>query len=684
LTALAPDLRVQLIAAAKAKDMDPEEFLLNDPEAALIIDNYNKAKTSAVDTTGVTGKVTVDNPMSITPEMMPGLEKVLEASAAEEWVVDESDKRYYVSKDGTKRVRRATSLIDKEFTESTRLTAYQNRGNALDGLLREFFNPEVKDGAITKLAFRDVMINMFEGKKAGVYTEAAIKNTIKKWVKENLSEQKMFDEFGLKPTEGFYTGVVNTLYDMSYKLADYKIVSSLPTMFGMSSTGELVGGTLDLLAEYKDGTLHIIDIKTYATDRSADETRNSDRVQQNVYREIIEGNSDRKISTMNTIQIRINLQSDNQTVTSAELKKTAAKGILHNVPKGQVKTILEEIESGKPAETGEGKGGAKESEEKTSIRNRFVGKLVYMTPGAGKTNTVKAAKKKGLKIADMDDLLVEAIKASKIDVKALGFDEVTNANVGNIIYEMYKNGFSKEADEVYANTMAKTDELLKSGYTVLTGSKRMINRADIIVKSEDRGRLAAQLMAKSGKTDRDVMMGILSEEESAFAKTPEKVEVLGENQTAADLLLSEVEKEEEAPFSETAEVTKMKEAKSKMELDATLQSYVLRKERYTYTGKDGSRRMYTPTEIATIAKERASTLNLGSDFLDYIDDILDLKKGPISKAEETAIKENIDSATEETLDSSKVDDIANDAAKGNSDITDDDIDGLNNCETPGT
>ena len=52
--------------------------------------------------------------------------------------------------------------------------------------------------------------------------------------------------------------------------------------------------------------------------------------------------------------------------------------------------------------------------------------------------------------------------------------------------------------------------------------------------------------------------------------------------------------------------------------------------------------------------------------------------------EENSIKENIDSAAEDTLDSSKVDDIANDVAKGNSDITDDDIDGLNNCETPGT
>ena len=761
LVKLAPDLRIQLVTAAKAKGMDPEEFLLNDPEAALIVANYNQAKTSAVDTATVKGTVTVDNPMSIKPEMMPGLENILQASASEEWVVDESDKRYYVSKDGTKRVRRATSLIDKEFTESTRLTAYQNRGNALDGLLRDFFDPKSKDGAITELAFRDVMINMFEGKKNGIYTESSIKNTIKKWVKDNLSEEKMFQEFGLKPTEGFYTGVVNTLYDLSYKLADYKIVSSLPTMFGMSSTGELVGGTLDLLAEYKDGTLHIIDIKTYATDRSADETRNSDRVQQNVYREIIEGNSDRKISTMNTIQIRINLQSDNQTVTSAELKKTAKNNILHNVPKGEVKTILDEIGSGAPTQTGnvttdtrsneqkiadyraeeqaelakagidltkfEGTYGDKQGnmpddlyaiykpiydkydkliravgkpapatptapgnaapekkETKMSVASRFVGKLVYMTPGTGKTTAVKEAKKQGLKIADMDDLLVEAVKVSGVSLKSLGFDEVTNSNVGNVIYEMYRNGMSTEADAVYANAMTQTNELLKSGFTVLTGSKRMINKADIIVKSEDRGRLATQLMAKSGKTDEDIIMGILSEEERAFAKTPEKVEVLGENQTATSLLLSDVEKGGETPFSETAEVTKMKEAKSKMELDATIKSYVLRKERYTYTGTDGSRRMYTPMEIARIAKERASTLNLGSDYLDYIDDVLDLRKGPISKAEETAIKENLETAAEETLDSSTVDDIANSAAKGNSDITDDDIDDLNNCETPGT
>jgi hypothetical protein len=452
----------------------------------------------------------------------------------------------------------------------------------------------------------------------------------------------------------------------------------------MSSTGELVGGTLDLLAEYKDGTLHIIDIKTYATDRSADETRNSDRVQQNVYREIIEGNTDRKISTMNTIQIKINLQSDDQTVTSAELRKNKKNGILHNVPKGEVKTILEGIESGKPTETGEGKGAPEEKDIKMFVPGRFAGKLVYMTPGAGKTTAVQKAMKKGLKLADMDDLLVEAVKASGVSLKSLGFDEVNNSNVGKVIYEMYGKGMSQEADGVYDAAFAKTQDLLKSGYTVLTGSQRFINKADVVVRTEDKGRLAAQIAAKSGETGRDAITKILSEEEKAFAKTPEKVEVLGETQTAADLLLSEVEKQGDVPFSETAEVTKMKEAKSKMELDATLQSYMLRKERYAYTGKDGARRIYTPMEIAAIAKERASTLKLGSDFLDYIDDILDLKKGPISKAEENAIKENIDSAAEDTLDSSKVDDIANDVAKGNSDITDDDIDGLNNCETPGT
>ena len=684
LSKIPADLRIQLINAAKAKGMDPEEFLLNDPEAAIIIDNYNKAKTSAVDTETVTGGATLENPMSITPEMMPGLEKILEASAAEEWTVDPDDSRYYISKDGTKRVRRATSLLDKEFTESSRLSAYKNRGNALDGLLRVFFDPEVKDGKITKLAFRDVIVNMFEGKRAGKYTEAGIKNTLDKWVKENLSEQKMFEEFGLKPTDGFYKGVVDTLYEIGFRLREYKIVSSMPTMFGMGSTGELVGGTLDLLAELSDGTLHIIDIKTYATDRYGDDTKNSDRVQQNTYREIIEGNSDRKITSMNTIQIKINLQTDNQTVTSAQINKKENKGILHSVPRGEVKSIIEEIKSGKPAETGTGKGAPEKEEPKMSVRNRFAGKLVYMTPGAGKTTAVKQAKKKGVKLTDMDDLLVDAIKASGVNLKALGIDEVTNFNVGDVIYKMYQAGLSKEADAVYATALAKTEDLLKSGYTVLTGSQRFMNRADIIVTSEDRGRLAAQLKAKTGKADSDSMRRVLSGEETAFEKTPQKVEVLGEDQTAADLLLSQAEKEEETTFSETPEVTKMREANSKTELDVVLQSYVLKKERYTYMDKDGSRRMYTPTDIAAIAKERATALKLGSEFLDYIDDILDLRKGPITKAEETAIKENVESATEETIDSTKVDDIAGSAAKGETDITDEDIDGLNNCETPGT
>jgi hypothetical protein len=684
LVSLAPELRLAIINAAKLKNMDPEDFMLNDPEAITIIENYNKAKSAAVDISTVTGTITTANPKSITPAMMPGVEKILEASAAEEWETDETDSRYYVNKDRTKRVRRATSLLNKEFTQSARLTAQQNRGNALDVLLRDFFDPETKDGAITKLAFRDVIINMLEGKRNGVYTEAAIKSTIKKWIKENLSEEDLYARYKFKTTDGFYNSLTDVLYDISGKLKDYKIVSSMPTMFGMGSTGELVGGTLDLLAEHENGTLHIFDIKTFNTDRLSEDTRNSDRVQQNTYREIIEGNSDRKISTQNTIEIKIGLQSDNETLVKAELRKNAKGGILNNVAKGSVKDILEEIETGVKPEQTPGQGGPEGKDVKLYVRPRFKGKLVYMTSGSGKTVAAQKAKKAGLQVADMDDLLVEAIKAAGIDVKALGVNEVNNSNVGKVIYEMYRNNMSDKADAVYGAVITKTEELLKSGYTVLTGSQRFMKRADIVVTNKDRGSLAAQLLAKTGQTDnRSKMTSITAEEESIFTTSPEKVEVLSE-QKASDLLLSEVEKEEEKPFSETADVTKMREAKSKMELSATIMSYATNKNLYTYVDKDGSRRKYTPTEIAIIAKERAVALNLGSEFLDYIDDILDLRKGPISKAEENDLKENIEAATEDTIDSNTVSGIASDMAKGDTDITDDDIDSLNNCETPGT
>ena len=804
--------------------MNPEEFMLQDPEAAVIIDAYNKSIAEsisvAVDPDTVTGSVTIEKPMSIIPEMMPGMEKIIKDSAAEEFDVDPEDSRYYISKDKKKKVRRATSLLNKQFDESERLTAYQNRGNALDEILRLFFEPESKNGAITKLAFRDVVLNMFEGKKTGKYKEAAIKKTIEKWVKENLSEQKMFDKFGLKPTDGFYLGVVNALYTIGYALEPYKIVSSMPTMFGMISTGEIAAGTIDLLGEKKDGTLHIIDIKTFAIDRLGDETKLSDAVQQNVYREIIEGNSDRTVSTMKTIQIQINLQSDNQTVTSAEIRKDANGRILNDVSKSDVSDLISKPEQNaketneqkeaekqkitpsefkevvrlakffleNPSEPGvkgdarsrypelfkvvtdieerrqasikginktskeiaytgvyypfgfykdplgtfsnlnpldkgktkiapdeeyirssievvtdkinakydaeladlEGKPAEQAAEEKTEgdteekdtklfLRARFKGKLVYMTPGAGKTTAVKKAKKAGLPITDMDDLLVEAVKALAINVKSLGVDEVTNSNIGAVIYEMYQKGMSKEADAVYAAAMAKTKDLLKAGYTVLTGSQRFIKNADVVVISEDKAKLAAQLLVKSGKTD---MMGkINASEESVFERSPEKVEVLS-NMTASELLLSGVEKEEQKAFSETPEVKRMREAKSKMELDATLQSYVLNKNRYTYIDADGSRKGYTPVQIGEIAAAKAVELDLGESFLNHIDDILGLKKGPISKSDESDLKDNLEAARDETITSAKLDEIAQSVSNGSSDITDEDIEGLNICETP--
>lgn len=678
----APDLRILVIQAAKDKGLTVEQFM-DLPEFALLIDNYNKTKSKSVDISTVTGSVTVSNPKSITPEMMPGMDKILEASSAEEWEVDPDDKRYYRSKtDKTKRIRRATSLLNKNFEESARLTAYQNRGNVLDELLRSFFSPEInKDGAITKLAFRDVLINMFEGKKAGVYTEAAIKNTIKDWINKNLSDETLYAQFKLKATPGFINGVADVLYAIAGKLKDYRVVSSMPTMYGMSSTGELVGGTLDLLAELPDGTLHIFDIKTFAADRLGQDTRNSDIVQQNTYREIIESNSDRKVSKLNTIQIKITLLNDLETLVAAELKTNSTGGILNAVPIKNVKDALAEIESGaKPEESG--KGGPETPPTPMFLRNRFAGKLVYMPPGAGKTFAVQAAQKKGIKIIDMDDLLVEAVSKAGINLSSLGFSEVNNKNVGNVLYAMYSNGMNEQADKIYESAMSSASTLLKSGYTVLTGSTRFMDKADIVIKLKDKTKTSAQLAIKSGRTpeeSRSFIEGIIEKGDKIFDKSPEKVEILLEDQTALDLLFSEVEKETPS-LSETPQVDKMRKAASDTELELTLKSYLINNEIYTYTSLDGSRRIYTPTQIAEIAKNRATELGLSSSFLDHIDEVLGLSSGPITKAEEKAVAENVEAAIDNNPDASTVSDIGNNVASGNSEITDEDLENLNNCD----
>ncbi|NBO99559.1 MAG: hypothetical protein EBU90_05460 [Proteobacteria bacterium] len=687
LSLIPDDLRMQLIAAAKAKGIDPEDFLLNDPEAAVIIDNYNKTKSSAVDISTVTGTVTVDNPMSVTPEMIPGMEPLLQESASENWSVDPDDSRYYINEDKTKRVRRATSLLNKDFTESKRLTAYQNRGNALDELLRSFFKPEVVDGKITQIAFRDVILNMLQGKNAGVYTEAAIKNTIKNWVKNNLTEEYLQDEFRLKATEGFYKGIIDSLYIIAVKLQEYKIVSTMPTMFAEISTGELTGGTLDLLVEDKNGNLQIIDIKTYATTRDDAETRLSDRVQQNVYAEIIEKKTGRTVYKLNTIQIKIDLQSDNETLVSAKIIPNAKRGILKDVPKQNVKSILDNI--GTAGESDEEKeGGSESTEPKVFLSPRFTGKLVYMTPGSGKTFVAKLAQKQGLKIVDSDDLLVDAVKALGLDLKALGIDEVNNFNVGNVIYELYQKGLSGGADSVYDAVFDKIQTLVKGGYTVLTGSIRFISKADVVVTAEEKALAAIQLGLKKKKDDSDVtsaVVNIASAEERVFEISPEKVEVLPKGKRASDILLSSEEKPEDVAFSETPSVVELKNAKSKDELFVRVKSYAMRNELFRYTNKDGSQRIYTPTEIAEIAKDKAKELNLDASALDYIDDILNLRKGPMTASEENDLQQNIEKATEETLDSSTINNIANNVANGKTDISEEDIDGLNNCEnTPET
>jgi len=144
-----------------------------------------------------------------------------------------------------------------------------------------------------------------------------------------------------------------------------------------------------------------------------------------------------------------------------------------------------------------------------AIHSDYEGKLVYGTPGSGKTSFVKAYNanlKPGQKEAiDVDDLLLarlkklrdDLIKESNVPVddlednkKAFVEMEFTNSNLPFIIIA-YGNAYNlRDADAynktLYAPVLSQVNDFKQKGNVVFTGSERFIQEADYRIIAEDR------------------------------------------------------------------------------------------------------------------------------------------------------------------------------------------------------
>jgi hypothetical protein len=111
----------------------------------------------------------------------------------------------------------------------------------------------------------------------------------------------------------------------------------------------------------------------------------------------------------------------------------------------------------------------------TSIKKEKVGKVIYATPGSGKSFEVKNNKEN---LIDADDLLIAEIKKQVGDVL---YKEIEGKTPQDTIYNFTNDAKTKgKWSQVYNNVKQQMIELTNEGKSILTGSPVLIEVADVV------------------------------------------------------------------------------------------------------------------------------------------------------------------------------------------------------------
>jgi hypothetical protein len=177
------------------------------------------------------------------------------------------------------------------------------------------------------------------------------------------------------------------------------------------------------------------------------------------------------------------------------------------------------------------------------ILDTFKGKLIYGTPGVGKTQFIteynaRPESQRKHTLIDVDDLLVARLQELNAKLGFAGDLEFTNENLFAIINKFGKTfgttERTKELDNLLYNPVL---EIIKSekakGSILLTGTKRFIKEADIAVLSEERSNILRDRIV-TGEGDVKKYL----EAENRFTK---QVIILKQGQPFSDVLVKGID-----------------------------------------------------------------------------------------------------------------------------------------------
>lgn len=143
--------------------------------------------------------------------------------------------------------------------------------------------------------------------------------------------------------------------------------------------------------------------------------------------------------------------------------------------------------------------------EQKNLLAQYKGKLIYGTPGVGKTTAIGM----NPNLVDMDDLLVEEIKKVKGNTTfGVPYADVTNETVGIFLESLFTTD-NNEAELIYEDVYDKAMGLIeKEGKTVLTGSHRFAGVADVLFLNDRVDDLSVTLLDKGKSIGSDMISAV--------------------------------------------------------------------------------------------------------------------------------------------------------------------------------
>jgi hypothetical protein len=192
-----------------------------------------------------------------------------------------------------------------------------------------------------------------------------------------------------------------------------------------------------------------------------------------------------------------------------------SKEIAEQKINAKYKAKLAALEGPKPEAPGTTTEPVKQLGLPTMLKPELRGKLIYATPGAGKSTFVKSNEG----VIDSDQLIIEEMMKRHPD-----FKKEPKETDGNFIFRYVKEYDHK--GEINQIVLGQIKELTDKGFTVLTGTRAFIDKADVIITVSPSNK---RIISRFGKEEESQRFSVKEKEDIKAGTTVTPISLIDQN-----------------------------------------------------------------------------------------------------------------------------------------------------------